>query len=182
MLCLFGEFLSCDLWPLWPVSAESGECRGSDVCRASGWLDGCNQCHCEGEDGSTSVALPQVPMPGSQAPRREPGELVAWSSSVSWELWLVWRNTLCCPVPWPWHATTVSDVSLGAFEKFRVMLPHQCHQKEMLYVCNHYNFFITFWHEKNPKRDLRKPGVSQPPWLPGREGLTAAGPCACCCL
>lgn len=28
MLCLFGEFLPCNLWTRWPVSAESGEWRG----------------------------------------------------------------------------------------------------------------------------------------------------------
>lgn len=81
--CLFGEFLSCNLWPPWPVSIESGECRASNVCRKR-WLDRYNQCHCEGEDGSTSVVLPQTPLPGSQAPVSWQLGAVRWAWSYDW--------------------------------------------------------------------------------------------------
>lgn len=94
ILCLFGEFYPVTFEHVGQFQLSLGSGEGLNVCR-NGWLNRCDQCHHEGEDGSTSVALPEVHMHG----RSSSGDSAAWSSSMSLQLWLLWSNTLCCMLP-----------------------------------------------------------------------------------
>lgn len=133
-LCLFGEFYRVTFEHVGQFQLSLGSGEGLNVCR-NGWLNRCDQCHHEGEDGSTSVALPEVQH--------------AWEVKLWWLGRLEQFNELAamadleqypvlhaaqCPHHGTFlsvHSTTVSDVSPRVFKEFKVMLPHQRHRKEM---------------------------------------------------
>lgn len=134
----------------------------SDVPR-DGWLNRCDECHHEREDGSLRVALPQGHIRGSS----DSGEWAPWSNSEILQLWLIWRNILFCPSygkVQSVHATTMSDINPGVFKEFKVTLPHQRHRKEIFTSVTIVTFFYLLTFKK--KRRTQAQGVTDTvtPW------------------